>query len=96
DENIDDEEFTADSLAKMMAISKSSLYNKTRSILGNTPHGLINQRRLIKVSSLLKSTSLTVSEIIFQTGFNSRAHFYDLFQKKHGCSPIEYRNKMLK
>ncbi len=93
DENIDDEELSADHLTQTLAISKSSLYNKTKSILGTTPHGLINERRLNKASALLRSTSLTVSEIIFQTGFNSRAHFYDLFQRTHGCSPLDYRNK---
>ncbi len=93
DENIDDEELSADTLCQALAISKSSLYNKTKSVLGTTPHGLINERRLNKASALLRSTSLTVSEIIFQTGFNSRAYFYDLFQKTHGCSPTDYRNK---
>jgi AraC-like DNA-binding protein len=36
---------------------------------------------------------MTVSEIIDQTGFASRTHFYDLFNKAYGCSPSDYRNK---
>ena len=93
DENIDDESLIAEKLSEQLAISKSSLYNKTKSVLGTTPHGLINQRRVRKASILLDSTSLTVSEIIDQTGFNSRAHFYELFNKTFGCSPSEYRQK---
>jgi len=93
DENIDDETFSSERLCDKLAISKSSLYNKTRSLLGSTPHSLINQRRLSKAASLLKSTSLTVSEIIDQTGFTSRTHFYDLFNKAYGCSPSDYRNR---
>lgn len=93
DENIDDESLLSDKLCESLAISKSSLYNKTKQVLGTTPHGLINQRRLRKASMLLDSTSLTVSEIIDQTGFNSRAHFYELFNKAYGCSPSEYRQK---
>ena len=93
DENIDDESLLSEKLCEGLAISKSSLYNKTRSVLGTTPHGLINQRRVRKASILLESTSLTVSEIIDQTGFNSRAHFYELFNKSFGCSPSEYRQK---
>jgi LacI family transcriptional regulator len=62
-------------------------------VLGSTPHSLINQRRLSKATTLLKSTSLSVSEIIDQTGFASRTHFYDLFGKAYGCSPSDYRNK---
>ncbi len=93
DENIDDESLLTDKLCDRLAISKSSLYNKTKSVLGTTPHGLINQRRMRKAAILLDSTTLTVSEIIDQTGFNSRAHFYELFSKAFGCSPSDYRQR---
>jgi AraC-like DNA-binding protein len=93
DENIDDESLTSEKLCDKLAISKSSLYNKTKSVLGTTPHSLINQRRLGKAVLLLKSSTLTVSEIIDQSGFTSRTHFYDLFSKAYGCSPLEYRGK---
>ena len=96
DENIDDERLSSEKLCDKLAISKSSLYNKTKSILGTTPHSLINQRRLSKATTLLKSTTMTVSEIIDQTGFISRTHFYELFSKAYGCSPSDYRNKSAK
>ncbi len=95
DENIDDEMLSAETLCDKFAISKSSLYNKTKSVLGITPHSLINQRRLSKAAILLQSTTLTVSEIIDQTGFASRTHFYELFNKAYGCSPSDFRNKSL-
>ncbi len=93
DENIDDETLSSETLCDKLAISKSSLYNKTRSILGTTPNSMINQRRLSKAVILLRSTTLTVSEIIDQTGIASRTHFYALFNKAYGCSPSDYRNK---
>lgn len=93
DENIDDETLSSEKLCDKLAISKSSLYNKTRSVLGTTPHSLINQRRLSKAATLLRSTQMTVSEIIDQTGFASRTHFYELFSKAYGCSPSDYRNQ---
>lgn len=93
DENIDDETLSADKLCDRLAISRSSLYEKTKSVLGTTPHGMINQRRLSKAATLLLSTQLTVSEIIDQTGFASRTHFYDLFSKSYKCSPSEYRQR---
>ena len=96
DENIDDEMLSSEKLCDKLAISKSSLYNKTKSILGTTPHSLINQRRLSKATTLLISTTMTVSEIIDQTGFISRTHFYDLFSKAYNCSPLDYRNKSAK
>ena len=93
DENIEDDALTSERLCEKFAISKSSLYNKTKSVLGTTPHHLINQRRLSRAAMLLKSTSMTVSEIINQIGFTSRTHFYDLFSDAYGCSPSDFRNK---
>jgi signal transduction histidine kinase/ligand-binding sensor domain-containing protein/CheY-like chemotaxis protein/AraC-like DNA-binding protein len=93
DENIDDERLSSEKLCDKLSISKSSLYNKTKSVLGTTPHSLINQRRLSKATILLQSTTMSVSEIIDQTGFISRTHFYELFNKAYGCSPSEYRSK---
>jgi len=95
DENIDDQTLSAEKICDRLAVSKSSLYNKTRSVLGTTPHSLIYQRRLNKATFLLTSTLMTVSEIIDQTGFSSRTHFYELFNKAFGCSPSEYRGKRL-
>lgn len=94
DENIDDETLSAEKLCDRMALSRSSLYEKIKTILGTTPHGLINQRRLNKAVTLLLSSQLTVSEIIDQTGFASRTHFYNLFGKSFGCSPSDYRQRM--
>jgi len=93
DENIDDDSLSADKLSERLGISKSSLYNKTKSVLGTTPHGLLNERRVKKAAILLDSTTLNVSEIIDQTGFKSRAHFYELFNQAFGCSPLEFRQK---
>ena len=93
DENLDDQSLSAEKLCQYLAISKSALYTKTKTLLDITPHGLINQRRLNKAVKLLQTTTLNVSEIIDQTGFNSRAHFYELFNKVYSCSPTEYRQK---
>ena len=93
EENIDDETLSTEKLCERLCVSRSSLYNKTKSVLGTSPHGLINQLRVKKASVLLQSTTLSVSEIIDHTGFNSRAHFYELFNKTFNCSPSEYRKK---
>jgi signal transduction histidine kinase/ligand-binding sensor domain-containing protein/CheY-like chemotaxis protein/AraC-like DNA-binding protein len=95
DENLDDESLSSEKLCDKLAISKSSLYNKTRSVLGVTPHNLIYQRRLSKAAILLKSTVMTVSEIIDYTGFSSRTHFYELFNKAYGVTPSDYRNNKI-
>lgn len=93
DQHVDEETLSAERLCDELGISKSSLYNKTKSVLGTTPHALINQRRIKHASLLLDTTTLTVSEIINSTGFTSRTYFYELFSKTYGCSPSEYRQR---
>lgn len=93
DENLEDNSLNADFIADKVAISKSSLYLKLKNLASITPHDLINKRRLEKAALLLKTTQLTVSEIIDQTGFNSRTYFYELFLKQYGCSPTQFRKK---
>lgn len=93
EENIADNYLSTEKVCHELGISKSSLHNKTRSVMGITPHGLINQRRIRKASLLLNTTNLSVSEIINATGFTSRTYFYEQFHKAFGCSPTEYRQK---
>ncbi len=78
-------------IANHVAISKTSLYKKIRTLTGQTPHALINQYRLKKAAYLLTSTDLNVSEIINKTGFNSRSYFYKSFQEMFNCSPSRYK-----
>lgn len=77
----------ADMIAEEVGMSKASLYKKVKMITGLTPHGLIKQYRLKKAADLLKTTNLSVSEVIFETGFNSRSYFYKSFNEMFHCHP---------
>jgi signal transduction histidine kinase/CheY-like chemotaxis protein/AraC-like DNA-binding protein len=80
-------DFNADMIAEEVGMSKASLYKKVKTITGLTPHGLIKQYRLKKAADLLKTTDLSVSEVIFETGFNSRSYFYKSFNEMFHCHP---------
>jgi len=80
-------EFNADTIAEEVAMSKASLYKKVKTITSLTPHGLIKQYRLKKAADLLRNSDMTVSEVIFETGFNSRSYFYKSFNEMFHCHP---------
>ena len=42
-------------------------------------------------SRLLVTTSLTIEEIMYQSGFMNRSHFYKKFTKRIGVAPKDYR-----
>ena len=89
-EHLSDPEFNADAISEEVGMSKASLYKKVKSITGLTPHGLIKQYRLKKASELLKNSSMSVSEIIYETGFNSRSYFYKSFNEMFQCHPKDF------
>jgi AraC-like DNA-binding protein len=71
-------------------MSKASLYKKVKAITGLTPHGLIKQYRLRKAADLLRNSTMSVSEVIYETGFNSRSYFYKSFNEMFHCHPRDF------
>ncbi|WEK35932.1 MAG: two-component regulator propeller domain-containing protein [Candidatus Pseudobacter hemicellulosilyticus] len=91
EENLDDVELNAARLEKELALSKMQLYRKLKTISNMTPAEFIKNIRLRHAAHLLVSTSLTVSEIFFRTGFNNQSYFFREFKKRYQCAPNEYR-----
>lgn len=57
-------------------------------------HDFINTYRIIKAKELLVNTSnkqLSVSEILYKVGFNSKSSFNTAFKKRVGVTPSQYR-----
>ncbi|HYG04185.1 MAG TPA: two-component regulator propeller domain-containing protein [Chryseosolibacter sp.] len=92
-EHLSNTEFTADDIAREVGLSKASLYKKVKALTNLTPHGLIKQYRLKKAADLLRSSSMSVSEVIDQTGFNSRSYFYKSFNEMFQCHPKDFGSK---
>ena len=91
--HLNEHEFNADTIADEVGMSKASLYKKVKTITGLTPHGLIKQYRLRKAADLLKNSNMSVSEVIEETGFNSRSYFYKSFNEMFHCHPKDFGNQ---
>src|SRR5208337_2704964 len=89
--DLNNSELDASQISAFIGMSKTSLYKKIKSLTGLTPHLLINQYRLKHAAYLLKNTDMNVSEVIYETGFNSRSYFYKSFNELYHCSPKDYK-----
>ena len=89
-----DDELDADKLSEYLNMSKTQLYRKVKALTGFTPHGFIKNIRLKKVAQLLKESSLSVSEILYETGFKNKTYFYRSFKELYGTSPMAYVKKI--
>tara|TARA_R110002050_G_scaffold286121_1_gene436227 strand:+ start:6497 stop:7402 length:906 start_codon:yes stop_codon:yes gene_type:complete len=74
-----------------------SLFRKAfKEITGQSPNQYHINLRLERAKYLLTMTTLNVSEIGLQTGFESVFYFSKLFKKKYGTSPKNYRIAVIK
>ena len=91
EKNIDDEALNPTSISDFIGMGKTSLYEKLKELTGKTPGEYIRMVRLDHASKLLKTTQLTVQEVMYKSGFSSKSYFYKEFAARFGSSPKEYR-----
>lgn len=60
-----------------------------------SPHRYLLEVRLSHAVRLLLNTSLAVTEIGFDAGFNSLDHFIATFTRRYGISPLQFRRTKL-
>lgn len=78
-------------LADHTGINKSYLQALFSRHLGCTITEYRNRCRLSQAVYLLTNSSLSITDIAFHTGFNSRQHFGSTFEKYYQLSPKAYR-----
>lgn len=91
--NLDDTELDVEKLAKLMNMSKPTLYRKIKSISDLTPNELINITRLKKAAELLVEGKYKIYEVADMTGYGSQTNFGRNFLKQFGMTPTEYLNR---
>lgn len=57
-----------------------------------SPYRYLLEVRLSHAVLLLRNTSRSITEICFESGFNSLEHFIATFTNRHGMSPLKFRN----
>jgi TolB-like protein/AraC-like DNA-binding protein/tetratricopeptide (TPR) repeat protein len=87
--NISDEEFGVSELADALNMSRSNLLRRVKKATNLSVSQLINQIRLERAMELLRNSTLNVSEISHQVGFNSLSYFIKCFREHYGYPPGE-------
>lgn len=78
-------------LAEMYHYSPSYLSRLYKKKTGDSLTGAISGQRLQHAKALLETTMLPISEVARQSGFYSTKYFLQLFKKKMGMTPSQYR-----
>lgn len=81
-------------MTRMVELSGKSVEHLCRSMAkfkGTTPAKFINDVRLSYVASMLINSDLPVTDLWIESGFQSAAYFYKIFNEKFGVTPKKYR-----
>ncbi|WP_058303392.1 helix-turn-helix domain-containing protein [Gorillibacterium timonense] len=66
-----------------------------KKVLGMSFLEYVNFKKIKRAERYLLTKDMSIAEVGETIGMPNMAHFYKLFKKYNGCSPNEYRKKML-
>ncbi len=77
-------------LARIAGMSSATFFRHFRAKFGTTPSRFANQVRIHRARQLLAGDRTTVTEVAFEVGFQSVAHFVRVFKQVTGETPGDY------
>ncbi|AHM60749.1 Histidine kinase-like ATPase [Flammeovirgaceae bacterium 311] len=88
--HLTDADFDMELFYRELGMSRTLVYKKLKSLTGLGPNEFIRRIRLNKASSLLLKGKYSISEVMFETGFNHRSYFIKCFRGEFGHLPSEH------
>lgn len=85
------EHLTLDYLASFANMNKFYLSKEFKKYTGFSPNDYLISLRINQAKTLLKTSSLPASKIAHQVGIHDLNNFTNLFKKKTGMTPIQFR-----
>jgi AraC-like DNA-binding protein len=82
-------ELKVDDFEKNIGISKSKLYREMIRLTGKSPNVFLLHFRLRKSLQMLQMQKGNISEVAFNSGFNSPSYYAKCFRKRYGIMPSE-------
>lgn len=87
DSHLSDSEFSIYDLCTELGMSRTSVYNKIKSLTGQSLNEFIRIIRLNRSKELLATRRYNISEVAYMVGFSDPKYFSTCFKKQFGISP---------
>jgi len=88
-----DEKINIEELASQANVSRFHFSRLFKTSTGLSPYQYVVKHRIDKAKAMLRSDSISISEVSFLTGFSSQSHFSEVFRKVVGTTPGNYRRR---
>ncbi|PCH73445.1 MAG: hybrid sensor histidine kinase/response regulator [Flavobacteriaceae bacterium] len=92
EKNIADSEFNVYMFTDQMNMSRSVLFRKIKALTGQSISSFIRTIKIKRAGQLLVKTSMNISEIAYEVGFNDLKYFRKCFKNEFNEVPSDYRN----
>ncbi len=87
--NLGNSVFNANALSKHLGLSKTQAYRKISALFGIPPKRLLSELRLLHAAKALTTNGKTVSEVAYDSGFNSPTYFTRVFRNRFDVLPSQ-------
>jgi len=87
-------DWTLESLASEIGMSRSVFFNQFKKLVHETPSSYLTNWRIRQAQKLLMTDNSNISEIAANVGYQSEAAFNRIFKSKTGQTPAVYRRSM--
>ncbi|MEP6635286.1 MAG: helix-turn-helix transcriptional regulator [Acidobacteriota bacterium] len=86
--------WNTEKLALLVNLSPSRLRHLFKADVNQTPAQYLKSVRMREAETLLRTTFLSVKEIMSRVGIFDESHFGHEFKKTYGLAPSKYRDTM--
>ena len=90
EKNMEDPNFDTDLLCREIAMSKTNLYHKLKSITGNSISEFIRSVRLNKAKEIMVNEDVLINEVMFKVGIQTQSYFTRVFKNEFGVTPRQF------
>ena len=88
------EHISLDEISSVAAMTVPAFCRYFKKVTGKTFTRLVNEYRVVHATKLLSESTMNITEIAFECGFNNFSHFNKLFKATTGKNASAYRKEM--
>ena len=89
-----DRAISLDEISGLASMTVPAFCRYFKKSTGRTFTRFVNEFRIVQARRLLSETTLSISDICYECGFNNFSHFNKLFKEHAGTSASEYRKDL--
>ncbi len=94
--NMANSDMDVDEIVQQLAISRSNLYRKIKTMTGMSIKRYVLTYRMSCAQKLLQNPDIRISEVMNSVGICNRAYFIKTFKDLYGITPSDYQERFMK